>query len=494
MKRHVFIVLIILAFVFQSLWAQQPQAGEFQDNPNLPEGIKGARIQALIETLNSGSVDRLRRFLNEDCSERLRNLFPFEDHADIFIRIHEDTGGVEFHNTRLYTPERPNETVIIVKDRNYENWLEFTVRFAEAPTYFFDGFSFRLGRAPTDVTEPSLNEAQLIEKTEQLVNGMITRGVFSGTLLIARGDKILLTKVGGEANKSFHVPNNIDTKFNLSSMNKMFTATAIFRLIEQRKLSLDDLIDKYIDETWLPKEITQKITIRHLLTHTSGLGSYLNETFDKSSRELFRKLEDYKPLIKDEKSAFEPGERFQYSNTGMFFLGVVIEKITGEDYFDHIRKAIYEPAGMTDTDSHEMDYPVENLAIGYIRVTESPYGWQNNLYKYLIKGNPAEGGFSTVKDLHKFALALLSGKLVSKESLQTMWTDHIGSGHGYGFSVQEGKAGKSVGHSGGFPGVNAALDIYLDSGYIVAVMSNVNMGATPLSRKIAALISYLKKE
>ncbi len=135
------------------------------------------------------------------------------------------------------------------------------------------------------------------------------KDIFSGTLLIAKGEKILMEHACGEANKSFHVPITIDTKFNLGSMNKMFTAIAIAQLKEKSLLSFDDSIDKYVDETWLPKEITSKITIHHLLPHTSGLGSYFNEIYWKSSRELYRKLEDYKPLLKDEKPAFEPRKK-----------------------------------------------------------------------------------------------------------------------------------------------------------------------------------------
>jgi hypothetical protein len=131
-----------------------------------------------------------------------------------------------------------------------------------------------------------------------------------------------------------------------------------------------------------------------------------------------------------------------------------------------------------------MDVPVENLAIGYSPDPTSLTGWRNNLYTHVIKGGPAGGGFSTVKDLHKFALALLAGKYVSPESLKMMWTDHLKANYGFGFTVDQGPAGKVVGHSGGFSGINSELDIYLDSGYIVAVMSNVDMGAGPLARKL----------
>jgi CubicO group peptidase (beta-lactamase class C family) len=275
-------------------------------------------------------------------------------------------------------------------------------------------------------------------------------------------------------------------------MNKMFTATSIAQLVEKGKLSFQDSIDKYVDESWLPNEITAKITIHHLLTHSSGLGSYFNQTYWNGSRMLYRDVNDYKPLVKDEKLAFDPGKRFRYSNTGMLILGVVIESVTELSYFEYIRKNILKPAGMNNTDSFEMDYPVENLAIGYSSDRKSPYGWQNNLFKHVIKGGPAGGGFSTVGDLHRFALALKAGKLVSKETLQKLWTDYLGANYGYGFSVAEGPNGKIVGHSGGFSGINGSLDIYLDKGYIVAVLSNYDSGASPVARKIEKLLSRVK--
>jgi CubicO group peptidase (beta-lactamase class C family) len=206
------------------------------------------------------------------------------------------------------------------------------------------------------------------------------------------------------------------------------------------------------------------------------------------SRARFRTLEDFKPLVKDEKLAFEPGKRFRYSNTGMFFLGVIIESVTGESYFDYIRENIYKPAGMTNSDSYEMDIPVENLAIGYYRDQESPNEWKNNYYLHVIKGGPAGGGFSTVADLHRFGQAILTGKLVSPKSLEVMWKDYSGENYGYGFRLDDGHLGKVVGHSGGFPGINANLDIFVDAGYIVAVMTNYDRAASSVARAIKKLL------
>jgi CubicO group peptidase (beta-lactamase class C family) len=490
-RVKLFIALVICLFIVQAGWAQTP-AEDYSDSRALPEGVKGERIQALIDTLNSGEPEKIRQFLTTHCTERFRNAVPMEGHIEVFLGLFQETGGVDFTGIRTYIPERKGQTVVIVKDRNYDSYRGITLRFADAPEYLIGGAGFSPARPPADLEELPLTVDQFLAETRAFMDRLVAKGMFSGTLLVAKGDKVLLTMAAGEASKAFHVPINIDTKFNLGSMNKMFTSTAVVRLAEKGKLSLDDPISKYIDETWLPKEVTDKITVRHLLTHSSGLGSYFNDTYDRSSRALFRKLDDYKPLIKDDRPAFEPGKRFQYSNTGMFLLGVVIEKVTGEDYFEHIRKVIYEPAGMMNSDCYEMDYPVENLAIGYSPDPKSPYGWQNNLYKHVIKGGPAGGGFSTVKDLHKFALALLGGKYVSKESLKEMWTDHLGASYGYGFSVATGAAGKVVGHGGGFPGINSNLDIYLDSGYIVAVMSNTDRGASPVAAKIGGFLGRVK--
>jgi len=493
--RSFIAVAIILALAAPFAMAQATTGSAqpaFKDTKALPQGRPGDRITSLIEVLNAGDAVRIKRFLSEECEPRFRDMAPFDEHLSTVLGFRRDTGGVDFYSVRTYTPERPGATVVIVKDRLLGSWWGLNLRFGDAPGFLVAGLGLNSARPPAGLVEPPLTEKEAVAEIHALLARVKAADWYSGTVLVAKGPQVLLTDFAGEANKGDHAPINIDTKFNLGSMNKMFTSVAVARLVEAGKLSFDDPIGRWIDETWLPKEVTGKITVRHLITHTSGLGSYFNETYMKSSRALFRKLDDYKPLIKDDRPAFEPGTRFQYSNTGMFLLGVIIEKVTGKDYFEHIRKAVYEPAGMTGSDCYEMDYPVENLAIGYSPDWTSPYKWQNNLYKHVLKGGPAGGGFSTVKDLHRFALALLSGKLVSKATLEVMWTDAKGSNYGYGFSVVQSPGGKAVGHSGGFPGINSQLDIYVDSGYVVAAMCNYDNGASPLANRIGAILARVK--
>ena len=485
-------VFILCLFMLQPAPAQQPGEVSYRDEGAFPGGRIGERIRSLLDTFNSNDPERIRSFLQEECTVRFRDIAPMEEHIQVFQGTYRQWGGADFHSIRSDVPERAGETVVILKDRNFGAWRAFVLSWDEDMDFRIAGMRMNDARTPSNVEEPALSEAAFIAEVEGLVKNLCAKDVFSGTLLVAKGDRVLFTFACGEASKRFHVPIDIDTKFNLGSMNKMFTSLAVMRLVEKGRLSLDDTLDKFLDETWLPLDMTAKIKIHHLLTHTSGLGSYFNRTYSRSSRQLFRQLDDYKPLIKSESLAFTPGSSYRYSNTGMFLLGVVIERVTGEDYFDHIRENIYAPAGMRDSDCFEMDFPVENLAIGYSPAPDSPWKWENNLYKHVIKGGPAGGGFSTVKDLHRFALALLAGTYVSQESLTNMWTDQSGSGYGYGFGIQEGPSGKVVGHSGGFAGINSNLDVYVDSGYIVAAMSNYDQGAGAVTNRIGALLARVK--
>ncbi|MFT5052144.1 MAG: CubicO group peptidase (beta-lactamase class C family) [Chlamydiales bacterium] len=338
--------------------------------------------------------------------------------------------------------------------------------------------------------ELSVDEA--VAQLKTFVEGEAKAERFSGTVLFARDGEVLFQGAYGLASRRFDVPNRIDTKFNLGSMNKMFTCVAIMQLAESRQLTIKDPIYKYLDETWLPLELARKISIEHLMTHTSGLGSYFNETYMQSSRAMFRELDDYKPIVYQDTLAFEPGTRWSYSNTGMFLLGVIVQLISDQNYFDYVREHIFEPAGMLNTDSYEMDRPVKNLAIGY---SEHDGEWFNNLYAHVIKGGPAGGGFSTVPDLLAFDQALRNLVLLDQEHTELTWSakPDIGSpSYGFGFFQDGNENGRIVGHGGGFSGISSNLDMFLDSGFTAAVMSNIDGGANPVKDYIRTLLQQVE--
>ena len=272
-------------------------------------------------------------------------------------------------------------------------------------------------------------------------------------------------------------------------MNKMFTGVAIVQLAEQGKSSFDDTIDTYLPD--YPHEVASKVTIHHLLTHTSGMGTYFNERFDKVWAEL-RTVENFIPLFRDDALSFEPGERYQYSNSGFILLGAIIERVTGQDYFSYVHDHIYLLANMTNTAAYEMYRSIPNLAIGYTR--RGQYGElasgerRNNLFLHVVKGGPAGGGFSTVDDLHSFSLALQEYRLLSPKYTDMMLTGKVvrnnsGAMYAYGFGNETINGHRIVGHNGGAPGISSRLDIYLDMGYTVVVLSNYD---PPIADKVAA--------
>ncbi len=335
----------------------------------------------------------------------------------------------------------------------------------------------------------ALTNEELASRSREYVQRLCDEDKFSGAVLIAQGKEVLFTQACGEASKRFHILNKVDTKFSLGSMNKMFTAVAIAQLEQRGLLSYDDRISKYIDESWLPKDIADTITVRHLLTHSSGLGSYFNDKFRTSSRGAMRTIEAFKPFVQGDVPQFEPGSKFLYSNTGILLLGVVIEKVSRQDYFDYIAENIYRVAGMSDTDSYELDKPVENLATGYMPAEGGSAGWQSNVLKKPARGGPAGGGYSTVEDLHRFALAMLDDKLISRTSRETIWSAGVVPYYGYGFMRGSTPAGELVGHGGHFPGVSALMYIYPDAGYVVVVLSNYSKAkARPVWEKIDSFL------
>lgn len=336
------------------------------------------------------------------------------------------------------------------------------------------------------VTAAPQTDAELPAALKAFVDPLAEKESFAGTVLVARGGTVLATGAWGLADRTWNIPNRLDTRFNLGSMNKMFTAVAVLQLVEQKKLTLDDHVSKYLGSDWLAEDLTKQLTVRQLLNHTSGLGTYFTPQFQRSSRTLFRTVDDFKPLIRDQRPAFTPGTSWAYGNVNYVLLGAIIEKVTGRSYFDYVRERIHQPAGMKDTDCYDLDTAVPNLAVGYVR-QESPSGavWRNNVFEHVIRGGPAGGGYSTVEDLHRFAVALRAGKLVSKKTLELMFTKEPLSGErAYGLGFQLYPKEHIAGHSGGFLGISTNLDMYLDNEVITVVLSNQERAGRQVSNKL----------
>ncbi len=501
-----------LAFLFALAWsvliclpalAQPVPPGPYTDSSQIPGTPAFTRAREVMDLINKADADAYLHYLQESFAPQFRDAVPPDQHAFVYNDVLSRSGKLTLHSARSYTPAHPDtHAVLIVRTGISEQWLAIVLDVEDQPPHRITALAFNPARTPSDVPkgEP-LADARIAQELGAYVERLAKQDAFSGTVLFAKDGKPLLTLAVGLANRDFKAPNTIDTKFNLGSMNKMFTAVAILQLAEQGKLSLDDTLARHLDASWLNQDILGRVKIRHLLSHTAGLGSYFNEVFDNASRARFRAVSDYKPLVINETLAFEPGTQQRYSNTGFLIAGAVVEKVGSPDcadYFDYIRRHVTGPASMTGTDCYELDRVNENLAVGYERrpappSTPAPRGTEylNNIFAHVIRGGPAGGGYSTVTDLLRFDQALRAGKLLKKESLAAAWTPVQAANsfnYGLGFSVEQTPVGRIVGHGGGFTGISAHLSMYLDSGHTVAVLSNYDGAASLVEAKARELI------
>jgi CubicO group peptidase (beta-lactamase class C family) len=302
------------------------------------------------------------------------------------------------------------------------------------------------------------------KKFQDIFEMMYEDDKFSGVVLVAKGEDVVFEKAYGYACKNFEVPNQMDTKFNIGSLNKLITKIAILQLVQKGSLSLDDLVGKHLPD--FPKEIRTKVRIHHLISFTSGMGDYFNERFEAANGNL-RKLDDFVQLFIDDSLAFEPGEGNQYSNAGYVVLGKIIEAVSDMDYYDYVRENIYKPAGMMDTDHFEIDSVTPKLATGYTRempdCSRHSSKRRSNYFIIGSRGSSAGGGQSTVHDLLKLDIAVANSILLDEVHSSRVFIP---------LNVEPGKKPRVVGLSGGAPGLTALYLKYNEKGYTVFVLSN----------------------
>jgi CubicO group peptidase (beta-lactamase class C family) len=320
------------------------------------------------------------------------------------------------------------------------------------------------------------------------MNSRAGADAFSGTVLVTERYQPLFSYAGGWADRERGTVNRLDTRFNIGSIGKSFTAAATMQLAEQGKLSLTDTIGQHLRD--YPRPAADTITIHHLLTHRSGLpASFINDRF-WALKDSLRLNRDYLQLFIDQPLAFEPGTMTLYSNPGYVVLGAIIESVSGEEYSAYVRRHIYEPAGMNQT-----DWPTPlKFAVGYTLFNAPPTGERQRAEP--VHGAQASGGGqSTVRDLIQFVLALQTGRLMSppyvelmitgKESMQPSGPPVVA----YGFLDRRVNGVRIIENSGGAPGINAVLSFQPESNHAAAVLANYDPpAATDVGRTIERLL------
>lgn len=381
---------------------------------------------------------------------------PLEERLERWRRIRSMTGPLV--PVRVLA-ERPGGIDVLA--RAEREWLRIGLGFAPEPPHALTGISLDQARgdeAPR--SSAALTEAQMADSLAAFLERRTRAQQFSGAVRLERRGRVLFERAYGLADAQAGRANTVETRFNLGSLDKLFTQAAIARLAEQGRLALDDTLARLLPQ--FPRDKASRITIRQLLEMRSGLGDFFGERYDASDRSKLRELSDWLPLFADKPLEFEPGTGRRYSNAGYLALGLVIERLTGKPYREAVRELVLEPAGLTHTAQLSAEERGRDVARGYTtrgageaRIpNEGTLPW---------RGSSAGGGYSTVGDLARFAQALREGRVVNgAPGREVLRVEPRGDGT---FSIQ-------IAAAGGAPGINGALEAEDD--WTLAVLTNLD--------------------
>jgi CubicO group peptidase (beta-lactamase class C family) len=315
------------------------------------------------------------------------------------------------------------------------------------------------------VVAPSV--AQDADQFDRVVQPYVANKQFMGSVLVARGPAVVFARGYGSANLEWSIPNDATTKFRLGSLTKQFTAASILLLEERGKLNVEDRVTKYLPDApaaWGP------ITIRHLLTHTSGLPNFTAFADYRSLASLPTTPDALVARFRDKPLDFQPGEKFSYSNSGYALLGYLIEKVTGGSYEAFLLQNIFAPLGMKDSGYDSNTAIIPRRASGYVPGAPAPL---NAGFVHMTIPFAAGALYSTTEDLLRWEQGLFGGKVLSPESLRKMTTP-FKNDYAFGVSVRTTAQRTVVEHNGGIDGFNTYLAYYPDSKTTVVVLGNLN--------------------
>jgi CubicO group peptidase (beta-lactamase class C family) len=314
--------------------------------------------------------------------------------------------------------------------------------------------------------------------------------LFSGAVRLEHGGKAAVDLAWGYADLNAETANTRETKFNLGSASKMWTAAAIMKLIKDGRLSLTSRLSAF-DLGVPPPSNAKDITIAQLLSHTSGLGNYFGPNYDAADKASLDTIDDFLRVAVPLETAFKPGSDYSYSNAGFLVLGKIVERVSGMSYFDYVAKEVFAPAGMKDSGCFAVG-EVGNLAIGYDRTqTDAGPQFESNA-RFLPKRSVSAGGcYSTTADMMRFFDVLTGGKIVPAETLAVFTSRQTPqSAEPYGYGFQLGANGEWWGHGGYFNGVGAVTRVYRKpDGWRVAVLANERDTAENVGQFVDAAIA-----
>lgn len=463
-----------------------------QVSTTMPDTAAGKIGAAMIARINADNAETIQQWATTILSGSVDAEMRASLVKQLAVAV-RDSGGVDFVDARTQGP--PGMLVVTIKGRRTGQLAALLLM----PDPEQPGKLAMADIVPVD--DPALYaawprtgapRAEIARLARAALDQLVRTTDFSGCLSINDGQGTFFDECRGLADRTFGTKVDQQTKFHIGSMNKMFTAVAIAQLVESGRLKWDTTLAEVVPE-YPDQAAAAKITVWQLLRHTAGLGDFFVPEFFQN-REKFINPADYLDLLARQPKVSEPGADWNYSNAGYILAGRIVEKVSGQNYFDYIQRHVFAPAGMTASGFDSQEDVTPGLATGYFKDGAFATSWKANWMTLPFKGSPAGGGYSTNGDLLRFASALRSGKLVKDATVQKMFTDGVPVGPGTyaaGFGERLSHGRHIRGHAGGAPGMNANLAIVWETGGAVAVTSNQGDAPTAmlLSERIADLLA-----
>ncbi|TCL55173.1 CubicO group peptidase (beta-lactamase class C family) [Kineothrix alysoides] len=308
---------------------------------------------------------------------------------------------------------------------------------------------------------------------------------FRGVALAIKNDKIICEHQSGYADLPNKVSNTLDTKFASASAGKAFVAVGILQLIERKELNFSDTLGALFDIDL--HNIDPDVTVEQLLTHTSGVPDYFDESIMEEYEELWEDFPNYKirrnadllPLFIDKDMMYPRGAKFQYNNTGYVLLALIIEKVTGIEFDKYLQTNVFDVCGMKSTGYYELDRLPAKCANNYI-YCEDTDNYRTNIFSVDAKGTGAGGAYITATDIVNFWKGIISYQLLSKELTLKMLSKQSGDGqdseegyYGYGFWIIDNDEADDIAYFQGCdPGVSFISEYNPKSNLISVIVSN----------------------
>lgn len=458
MRTQTVVLLLLLGLLCA---VQSPAAAQVHET--VPDTPAATEFSAWLSAFNSGDRAAYSDFLQKNFPSRAKFI-------DQDLNFRETTGGFVL---RKVEESSATQIVALMQERDSDQFARLVLEVQPTDPRQITRLELRAIPRPAEFPLLHMSQKELIRALRTKLEQASAADRFSGAVLVAKNGKPIFAGAYGLADREHGTPNTLKTRFRVGSMNKMFTATAILQLAQEAKLRLDDPLVKYLPD-YPNEELAARVTLSQLLSHTGGTGDIFGPEFQQHRLEL-RTLDDYVKLYGSRGLGFEPGTRWEYSNYGYILLGEVVEKVSGESYYDCVRDRVFKPARMTSTGSDPENETVANRSVGYAKIEGS---WKANTDTLPYRGTSAGGGYSTVGDLLRFANALQEHKLLDPQFTELLTTGKVdmpgGGRYGYGFGERTMNGIRCFGHNGGAPGMSGDLEICPQSGYAVIVLANID--------------------